>query len=219
MNTFKDRRVSSVFREALGQVWDLHVKAIPTAMIWAISLMFIFQSPSLLIKLICSIICSVISLINAAMVNFSTPRVTLRKLVKTSEFQRILLLNILLGILFVIALNNAINMIPTPMWLSLIIMSIVPSLLMLWMGMMIVFNPIFIMNTATESSKTASEMFFYYLKSEKRVIALTFFIILALAPLIFLFICIALTLSQALTVRNFQELNSTFTSKVDIHNG
>ncbi|MSX59466.1 MAG: hypothetical protein F2766_05785 [Actinobacteria bacterium] len=110
-------------------------------------------------------------------------------------------------------------MIPTPMWLSLIIMSIVPSLLMLWMGMMIVFNPIFIMNTATESSKTASEMFFYYLKSEKRVIALTFFIILALAPLIFLFICIALTLSQALTVRNFQELNSTFTSKVDIHNG
>ena len=188
-------------------------------MIWAISLMFIFQSPSLLIKLICSIICSVISLINAAMVNFSTPRVTLRKLVKTSEFQRILLLNILLGILFVIALNNAINMIPTPMLLSLIIMSIVPSLLMLWMGMMIVFNPIFIMNTATESSKTASEMFFYYLKSEKRVIALTFFIILALAPLIFLFICIALTLSQALTVRNFQELNSTFTSKIDIHNG
>lgn len=219
MNTLKDRRVSSAFRAALGLVWDLHVRAIPTAMIWAISLMFIFQSPSLLMKLICSIICSVISLINTAIVKFSTPSVTLRKLVKTSEFQRILLLNILLGILFVVALNNALNMIPTPIWLSLVIKSIVPSLFILWMGMMIIFNPIFIVNTATESSKTASEMFFDYLRSEKRVIALTFFIILALAPLIFLFICIALTLTQAHTVRNFQELNSTFTSKEDIHNG
>jgi hypothetical protein len=40
------KKQASALRSALTLVWDLNIRAIPTALVWAVSLMFIFQAPN-----------------------------------------------------------------------------------------------------------------------------------------------------------------------------
>lgn len=216
MDFREDRRVSTALRGALTQTWDLNVRAIPTSLVWAVSLMFIFQTPNLLIQMACSLLCSIISLLNATIVKFSHKRIKPLQLIKTQEFQRILLLNALVGSLFVIALNNTLNLNPASLWLSVLIFSPAPTLFVAWMGLMTILNPIFVMRVATNTSHSTAEIFLCYLKTRKRVVLLTGLILVIFAPFIFFFISVVLTLAQALTVITFEGLSYTAKSEVEI---
>jgi len=61
MQTNTMKKQASALRSALTLVWDLNIRAIPTALVWAVSLMFIFQAPNLLIALACATLCSTMS--------------------------------------------------------------------------------------------------------------------------------------------------------------
>ena len=206
MQTDTLKKQTSPLRGALMLVWDLNIRAIPTALVWAVSLMFIFQSPSLLTHLVCSVICSLLSLLNVAIVKFSHKRVSVGQLIKTAKFKKIAALNLFVGILSVVALNNALNLNPSSLWVSLALKSSALSLLIAWLGLMLIFNPLFVSTIAHQERRSSAEIFMLYVSKYKKQVLLTGVIVVVSAPLIFIFISIALTLTQALTIVTSQEM-------------
>jgi hypothetical protein len=206
MQTNTRKREISPLRGALTLVWDLNIRAIPTALVWAVSLMFIFQSPSLLTHLVCSVICSLLSLLNVAIVKFSHKRVSVGQLIKTTQFKKIAALNLFVGILSVVALNNALNLNTSSMWASLVLKSTALSLLIIWLGLMLIFNPLYVSSIAHQESRSSAQIFMLYVGNYKKQVLLTAVIVVVSAPLIFIFISIALTLTQALTIVTSQEM-------------
>ena len=206
MQTNTRKREISPLRGALTLVWDLNIRAIPTALVWAVSLMFIFQSPTLITHLVCSVICSLLSLLNVAIVKFSHKRVSVGQLIKTTQFKKIAALNLFVGILSVVALNNALNLNTSSMWASLVLKSTALSLLIIWLGLMLIFNPLYVSSIAHQESRSSAQIFMLYVGNYKKQVLLTAVIVVVSAPLIFIFISIALTLTQALTIVTSQEM-------------
>jgi hypothetical protein len=209
MQTLNANREESSLRGALTLTWDLNVRAIPTALIWAVSLMFIFLSPNLLTRLVFSVICSLISLLNGTIVKFSHKRISLSQFTKLPEFQRMAAFNVFLGILFVFAFSNMLNFNQVSIWISIALKSFALTLLIGWMGLMLIVNPLFVSKVATQDQKSLVEICMLYVKSSKKELFLTGLIVVTCAPLIFVFISIALTLSQALTIITFEATRET----------
>jgi len=206
MQKQKTQRQTSSLRTALTLVWDLNVRAIPTSLVWAVSLMFSFQSPSLLTQLICSVVCSILSLLNVAIVKFSHKRVSVGQLIKTFQFKNIAALNLFVGILSVMALHNALNLNPSSIWIALVLKSSALTLLIAWMGLMLIFNPLYTTKIAHQEVSSIAEIFMRYVKSYKKQVLMTGVIVVVCAPLIFIFIAVVLTLTQALTVLTYEEM-------------
>ena len=219
MSTVKSRSVSNTLRAALSVTWDLNIRAIPTSFMWAISLFFIFQAPNVFISLGCAALCSAISLLNPSLVKFSHVRVKPLVLVRMREFQKLLLLNTFLGCLFVIALSNLLNLQPSARWISLCLTSVALTLFIVWICLMVVFNPIFVSNVAHQSAQSSAELFMLYATNRKREMFLVIGILVIFTPVVFIFISIALTLTQALTLITLDELTTTADSQAKIHNG
>ncbi len=206
MQTRKAHSDSSILRAVLTKAWDLNVKAIPTSIVWAVSLMFIFQSSSLLTRLVCGVICSVVSLFNCTIVKFSQKHIKPLQLIKAPQFQKFASMNVLVGILFVFALSNLLNLQSPIIWISVSLKSTALSLFIAWMGLMLIVNPLFVCQARTQESHSVSQIFMVYVKRNKKAVALTGVIVLACAPLIFVFISLSLTLTQGLTVITFEEM-------------
>ena len=199
----------SALRTALTLVWDLNIRAIPTSLVWAVSLMFIFQSPSLLVRTVCSIICSLVSLFNCSIVKFSHKHITAAQLLKAPQFLKVAFLNMFVGILFVLALSNMLDFEPASLLISIALKSSALTLLIAWMGLMIVLNPLFVSKAAHKEAPTIFEIFMLYAKYSKKEILLTGAIVVVCAPLIFIFISIVLTLTQAIAVTTFEAMRET----------
>jgi uncharacterized membrane protein len=150
--------------------------------------------------LACATLSSTISLLNVSIVKFSYIRVKPLELVKSPEFRKILLLNILVGSLFVFAVNNMLNLKPSSIWISLSLTSIALTLFLLWIALMLIFNPIFVNALATQAAKPAAEIFMLYVNKHKKEVAITGVIVVACAPLVFFFICLVLSVTQAITI-------------------
>ena len=141
-----------------------------------------------------------------AIVKFSHKRVSVGQLIKTAQFKKIAALNVFVGILSVVALNNALNLNPSSLWVSLALKSSALSLLIAWLGLMLIFNPLFVSTIAHQERRSSAEIFMLYVSKYKKQVLLTGVIVVVSAPLIFIFISIALTLTQALTIVTSQEM-------------
>ena len=194
------QRRTSPLRAALALTWDLNIRAIPTALVWAVSLLFLFQSPSLAMRVACSFICSLISLLNCSIVKFSYKRVKVSDLIRAKEFKQIAVLNTLVGFLFVLALSNMLHFSEASLWFSVILKSTTLTLFIIWMGLMLILNPLFVSKVAHQRPEPIALIFMEYLKNRKREVAIAAAIVVMCAPLIFIFISVVLTLTQALSV-------------------
>ena len=84
---------------------------------------------------------------------------------------------------------------------------------------MVVFNPIFVNNVAHQSAQSSVELFMLYATNRKREMFLVAGILVIFTPVVFIFISIALTLTQALTLITLDELTSNTTSEATINHG
>jgi len=200
---------SSALRSALSLAWDLNLRAIPTALVWAVSLLFLFQTSSLLTRLGCSVVCSVISLFNSTVVKFSHKRIKPVELIKSPEFQKVAFLNVFVGILFVLALSNMLDFQSAALLISIALKSSALTLLIGWMGLMLVVNPLFVSKVSHQEAESIAEIFMLYVRNNKKEVLLTGAIVVVCAPLIFIFISIVLTLTQAITITTFEAMRET----------
>jgi hypothetical protein len=104
------------------------------------------------------------------------------------------------GILFVLAFSNLLNFQPSSIWISIALKSSALTLLIAWMGLMLILDPLFVTRVATQEARSLTEIFILYVKSNIKEVLLTGLIVVLCAPLIFFFISIVLTLTQAISV-------------------
>jgi hypothetical protein len=135
------------------------------------------------------------------------------------DFHKLLLLNTLLGGLFVVALSNVLNLKPDSIWISVSLTSVAITLFILWICMMLIYSPIFVTKVASQSPSSSLELFMLYVQKRKRELVLVGVILVIFTPVVFVFISIALTLTQALTLITLDELTSNTTSEAKINHG
>jgi magnesium-transporting ATPase (P-type) len=119
-----------------------------------------------------------------------------------------LTLNVFIGGMFVIALNNAVNLEIDSRLLAIAIVSTAPTFFILWLTVMLIVNPIYIMLVATKSKTPITQSLLLYLQKRKKEAIITGLIFAVFALIIFVFIAITLTVTQSLTIKTWEELNS-----------
>ena len=144
---------------------------------------------------------------NTSIVKLSYTRVKPSQLIKNTEFKTVLMVNIFVGGMFVIALNNAVNLDIESRWLSLAIVSTTPTFFILWLLVMLIANPIYVMLVATKSKTSLAQSFIHYIQNRKKEVLITGLIFVIFTPIIFVFIAITLTVTQSLTIKTWEELN------------
>ena len=80
---------------------------------------------------------------------------------------------------------------------------------------MVVAGPILLSQSPSNDIEDALELVAKYFKERKFEIAITAMLLVALAPIIFFFLAIALTLTQAFTIETFGEYVSDISSEED----
>jgi hypothetical protein len=73
---------------------------------------------------------------------------------------------------------------------------------------MLIANPIYIMLVATKSKTPITQSLLLYLQKRKKEAIITGLIFAVFALIIFVFIAITLTVTQSLTIKTWEELNS-----------
>jgi hypothetical protein len=127
-----------------------------------------------------------------------------------------LTLNVFIGGMFVIALNNAVNLEIDSRLLAIAIVSTAPTFFILWLTVMLIVNPIYIMLVATKSKTPITQSLLLYLQKRKKEAIITGLIFAVFAPIIFVFIAITLTVTQSLTIKTWEELNSEDKSQDEV---
>jgi hypothetical protein len=98
---------------------------------------------------------------------------------------------------------------PTSLLISVALKSAALTLLIGWMGLMLVLNPLYVSKVAQQESVSIFEIFMLYVKRSKKEVLLTGAVVVVCAPLIFIFISIVLTLTQAIAITTFEAMRET----------
>lgn len=192
-------------RRALEMVWDLNIKAIPSAMLWAISLWFMIETSSLLIRMSALLVADLAILLSGAIVaKYERPmRRNSFHLSLSDPFVRKALLptSIILGL----ALQNARHQESSSLFAKYFYSSVVLSSLILWLFVSVVLIPgrAFQGFHGDEIILLATSL--NVVKKNKGTLALSLSILLFGWPLFFVYIFLALTLSQCLILPKIEE--------------
>ncbi|MBI3429622.1 MAG: hypothetical protein HY050_06145 [Actinobacteria bacterium] len=192
-------------RRALEMVWDLNIKAIPSAMLWAISLWFIIETSSLLIRITALFVADLAVLLSGAIVaKHERPmRRSSFHLSLSDPFVRKVLLptSIILGL----ALQNARQQESSAVFAKYFYSSIVLSSLILWLFVSVVLIP----GRAFQGFRGEEIILFAtslnLVRKNKGTLALALSILLFGWPFFFVYIFLALTLSQCLILPKIEE--------------
>lgn len=77
------------------------------------------------------------------------------------------------------------------------------------MGLMLILDPLFVTKVATQEARSLTKIFILYVKSSKKEVLLSGLVVVVCAPLIFFFISLVLTLTQAITITTFEAMKET----------
>lgn len=192
-------------RRALEMVWDLNIKAIPSTMLWAISLWFIIETSSLLVRMSALLVADLAILLSGAIVakHESPMRRNSFHLSLSDPFVRKALIptSIILGL----ALQNARHQESSAIFAKYFYSSVVLSSLILWLFVSVVLIPgrAFQGFRGDEIILLATSL--NVVKNNKGTLALSLSILLFGWPLLFVYIFLALTLSQCLILSKIEE--------------
>ena len=193
-------------RHAFQNVWDLNVKAIPTSLVWAISLWFIIESSSLPIKLAAVLTANMAALASARIImKQERPGLSINFL----SFARdpfIWKTLHAIGILLVMSLHNVSRQSDASSIVKLFYVSVALSVLIVWIIATVALVPIMAKWHANDENPNMLKIGIFLMGLQKRYLILSMSIILFSWPLIFFYVFIALTLSQSLIFSQFSEL-------------
>ena len=192
-------------RGALERIWDLNVKAFPSAMLWAVSFWFVIESSSLLIRLV-ALLSANLAVIYSGLIlaKREKPRsgVTLsRALHDRFVWKALLPISVILGL----ALQNARHQESTTVVAKYFYSSIVLSSLILWLFASVVLLPARAYLGFRGEEIAVLSLGMNLVARHKGTLALSISILLFTWPLFFIYIFLALTLAQSLTLPKMEE--------------
>ena len=192
-------------RHAFQNVWELNVKAIPTSLVWAISLWFIIESPSLLIKLV-AVFAANMATLASALIIMRLERPSLQTNFLTFARDPFVWKTLhAIGVLLVMALYNISKQGAASSILKLFFVSVALSVLILWTIATVILVPILAQQHAINKQLNLLEIGFILMRLRKRLLAISLSVLFFSWPLIFFYVFIALTLSQSIIFSQLSE--------------
>ena len=185
-------------RHAFANVWDLNVKAMPTSTLWAIAFWFIIESPSILVKIFAVFLANTVALASALIIlKLERPRQEFNLL---SICRSPILWKAVhpIGILLVLALNNASGLERASTLTKYLFVSVVFSTLILWILATLVLIPIHVREGLPRKKLDIEGIGLVVIGIKKSKVIFALSTILFTWPLIFFYVFSALTLSQSI---------------------
>ena len=192
-------------RSALEKIWDLNIKAFPSAMVWAVSFWFIIESSSLLIRL-GALLTANLAVIYSGLILAKRERprsgvTLLHALQDRFVWKALLPISFILGL----ALQNVRHQESTTIFAKYFYSSIVLSSLILWLFALVVLIPARAYLGFQGEEITVLSLGMKIISGHKGALGLSLSILLFTWPLFFIYIFLALTLAQSIILSKIEE--------------
>ena len=200
-------------RQALQNVWDLNIKAMPFSIIWAISFWFIIESPSIPIKFFALLTANVAALSCAsAIVKLEKPS---QKIDLLLAFRSSFMWKTVhpIGILLIMALHNISGHEKSSLLAKYLLLSVAFSSLIFWVLATVALVPLQARENLRTQGFTFAEVAVLLIGVKKRYFLFALLIILLTWPLVFFYVFIALTLSQSIIMGQLPDLHEDLSLK------
>ena len=194
----KVRKQSSV-RYALGLLWTLNFKAMPSALLWSFSLFVSIQTPSFMVRLLAVLICGTTSFLGSHLIFRTLAPSSKCSLTSTLRNRINVALIVAPGLIFAITLENVSQYSDSGQFVKLLMVSNFTTALIVWLFIQVVVVPI---RVKSESRLSAAQTFnraFKYLRESRGLFAISLLALLLGWPLFFFYFLLALTFAQSMT--------------------
>lgn len=192
-------------RRALEMVWDLNIKAIPSAILWAVSLWFIMETSSFLMRITGTLMADFAVLLSGtvlARMRSARYRVTISQSLRDPFVWKALLP---ISLILCLAIQNARFQESSTLFARYFYSSIVLSSLILWLFVSVVLIPARASQSFRGEEIIALSVGINFVMVHKGTLALSLFILLFGWPLFFIYMFLALTLAQCIIFPKIEE--------------
>lgn len=179
-------------------VWDINIRAIPSAMLWAVSLWFVIESNSLLLRIAGAFLadCAVLfSAILLAKMRGAQSKIALSQSLRDPFAWKTLLP---ISLILCLAIQNARHQESSTVIAKYFYSSIVLSSLVLWLIASVVFIPVRASQNFHGEEVVALTAGIIFIKGHKWTLFLSVSVLLFGWPFFFIYFFIALTLAQSI---------------------
>lgn len=197
---------TSPIRGAFGLLWSLNAKAIPSAIMWAISFWFVIESKSLLIRSLAVLLASMAAMASSGFVAnewSSTSRIQWKKAFSDRFNWKMVGIS---GLLLDLSLENLSIVDSRSYLMKIVFLSIFVSCLILWLFVVLVLLPLRILEGRKESPMDTFAKALKLVQFRKRYVFLAFAVIIFAWPIFFVYIFLALTFAQCVITSSYGDL-------------
>lgn len=209
-------RTFSPIRQALQTVWDLNIKAMPTALIWSISFWFVIETHSLLTRIIAISVAN-LTVITSGILIVKKARPSQISLWKSGLLDSFSWMSLTgTGLILSLALENLSRVHDSNRIEKLFYLSIFVSSLLLWLIVSVVIVPFRIQIQLSEDRLKVVGRAVDYLRFGKRYLLVSLSILLFGWPFFFIYAFLALTFAQCMTLSSSEEVVDAAVSSLDM---
>ena len=187
-------------------LWDLNVKAVPSAMVWAISFWFVIESHSLVTRSAAVLLASLAAMFSSALVineSGTSTAVSRKKAMKDRFSWTIVLAS---GLLLDLSLEN-LSIADSRSYLAkMVFLSIFLTSLILWLYAVLIITPLRTQFQEGELPIQTVAKSLILIRNRKRHIFLSFGVVLFAWPIFFVYAFLALTFAQCVIVSTYGDL-------------
>jgi len=212
----KKIRRSSPTRGALQIVWDMNIRAIPTALIWSISFWFVLETHSMVLRILAILVANGAALFSGVLIaNGSGPNLrSPRKVWLLDPLTWKLLLGT--GLILALALENVWKAQASSMTERLFYLSIFISSLILWLFVSVVLVPLRFQMLPSQAVSLVFALSIDHVRRCKPYLLFSFVSLLFGWPFFFVYVFTALTFAQGLTISSSAGINHSSVSSIDL---
>lgn len=209
-------RNASPMRRALQMVWDLNIKTMPTAVVWAISFWFVIETHSILIRFIAISFANLAALSSGILIvksSHSRERSSWKVWILDSFSWKALLGT---GLMLGLSLENLSRTQPSSMAGKLFYLSIFVSSLILWLFVLVVLVPLRVQMKRTEDQLKVLRRAIDYVRCCKPYLLISLSAMLFGWPFLFVYAFLALTFAQCMTLSSNEDIVDASISSLDM---
>lgn len=186
-------------RFGLNILWTLNFKAMPYALLWAVSLFASIQTKSTFLRFFAVLLCGIAAILEGSLIrNSLSPRAKVSLVSAFGDKVLIIVLTIS-GIAFAITLENVARYSGSSRIIRLLMVSNFITMLVIWLFVQVVFTPIRFVVSPKPSGRESFRLSLNYIAGERKSLAISIFSLLLGWPLFFFYFLLALTFAQAMT--------------------
>ena len=194
----------SPVRFGLGLLWTLNFKAMPTSLLWAVSLFVSIQTKSIFIRLLAISLCGIAAILGGHLIRRTlTPRAGISFATSFRDKINLGALGIS-GLAFAITLENVSRYSQASRSIRILMVSNFLTVLVVWLFVQVVVVPIRFTAGAGLSAKETFRLALNYITEHRKLLSISLLSLLFGWPIFFFYFLLALTFAQAMTFSSIQ---------------